>query len=121
MDYIQRLPFILGIFTALIVGVVSYKLNFSLQETYIKMAISMGIFFILGLYARSTLIKIVEEIDRKKMQEEIQRIEELRRQENQDLSQNAKEKTHTVEYTIDDGADDFEPFNVSEIIKTKEN
>jgi hypothetical protein len=70
MEYLGKLPFLLGASAALITGLVCFNNMASNNQTYLRMLISMIIFYILGVYIRNLLTGIVEE------QKEKLRIEE---------------------------------------------
>ncbi len=94
MEYVQRLPFILGASMALIIGLISSKNGEDIKTTYIKMSVVLVIFFILGLYIRKFIYKLYEEI--RKKEEEERKIEE------QKLKNEIEGVKHNVDYRVDD-------------------
>jgi hypothetical protein len=58
MYLLQRLPCILGTAAALAAGLLSYKQNILQKDIYIRMAVSMSIFFVIGIFVRGTLVDI---------------------------------------------------------------
>jgi cell division protein FtsL len=128
MDYVHKLPFILGASMAVIIGVVSNRTGVESKAIYIRMSVGLVVFFILGLYIRGSLYKIDEEI-RKRKEEELKQKEEL---ENDAVDENGK---HSVDYRIDDNSfevdispendekiydEEFTPLNVNSVNITKD-
>jgi hypothetical protein len=109
MDYIRRLPYILGALVTIVVGLTSYISNISNQKIYYRMAISMIVFYLLGLYIRGTIIKIYEEVNKRN---ELDKIEKERD------NQEQPDKTSTIDIKVDDQEDDFLPLEMSKAIKT---
>lgn len=123
MDYVHKLPFIIGASMAVIIGVVSNRTGVEPKTIYIRMSVGLVVFFVLGLYIRSSIYKIDEEI-RKRKEEELKQKEEL---ENNAVDE--KEK-HSVDYRIDDNSfevdissendekiydEEFTPLNVNSV------
>jgi divalent metal cation (Fe/Co/Zn/Cd) transporter len=120
MEYIQRLPFILATLAAVVTGLICYEYAMAPKDAYIKMIISMVIFFLVGIYARNTINKILDEVKSKKEKEEAEILEKQKkeREEKKALEdRNEKAGVHTVDYKVGD-YDEFEPLKVSEYIKT---
>ncbi|AUS96352.1 hypothetical protein CDQ84_05335 [Clostridium thermosuccinogenes] len=127
MGYIQKIPFILGTLMAIITGIVSFEYGIEPQEIYIKMAISMIVFFTIGVFIRSTIQKTADEYNEKirKMQEEEEKKKaeeeninkkDNEKKENQDLK---NPKPSAVNYSVNDKMDDFEPLKISEVIRSE--
>lgn len=125
MEYVHKLPFLLGAAAAIIVGIISNLINASQQDTYIRMAMSMIIFFAIGVYIRNTLQKIHEELESKKQEEEnrimaeMEEDEKLAAEEEERMNQELKLKTvgTKIDFKVDDVGEDFSPLTVSEYIK----
>ncbi len=126
MEYVQRLPFILATFMAIIIGLISNIYGSGNNETYIRMAICMIIFFIIGMYLKNTIVGIYQDIEAKKEKEEQEKQAELERLENEKNNMNASnaqtEEKGGIDYKIGDKAEvpplgeDFTPLTVSEVI-----
>lgn len=114
MEYIHKLPSILSVLMAIMVGIISFKYNVTVQEIYIRMGIGILVFYALGVYIRYSLLKVVEEAEKKKKQEQLEKQAELKAQ--ADLMNS--EKNHTVSYTVDDYGEDFTPLKISEVIQS---
>lgn len=123
MDYIHKLPFILGALMTVIIGFVSKKTGVDSKTIYIRMSVGLIVFFVLGLYIRSSIYKIEEEI-RKRKEEELKQKEELEKDE---VDENEKQ---SVDYRIDDNSyevdmnpendeklddEEFKPLNVNSV------
>ncbi len=128
MGNIRKLPFILGCLAAIVTGIVSYSVGVVDQTIYLRMAVMMLLFYILGLYIRYTVrltkkeVKIreverqKEERIRKKQLEEEKRVATI----NERLKQVGKQEDsgYKVNLTANDAEDDFEPLTVSRAIRT---
>lgn len=115
MDYIHRLPFILGALMSIIAGTICFKFGESMQNIYMKMAITLVAFFSIGIYLRSTILRIIEENDKK--------AKELAEKEKMEAKGDTREeKASIIDYRVDDYGEDFSPLKISDIINsTSEN
>lgn len=77
MEKIHKLPFVTGTFVTIIVGMISYKVGVGNREIYIRMSISMLVFFVAGVYLKKFIIKINEEIKQKEKEERLKQEREL--------------------------------------------
>jgi|LSQX01.3.fsa_nt_gb predicted membrane protein len=145
MDYIHRLPYILGASVTIIVGMASYNSGFESRMIYIRMLVSMLLFFSVGIYARGFIYKISNEINIKKAErEELEKQEKLEKQKQEKLEKqkqerygNKEEGTGNIDYTVDNNDIDdifkpdadndrlydkeFSPLSVKKIAVDKEN
>jgi len=121
MDYIQRIPFILGLLMAIIAGIVCYERGVEQQEIYLKMAISMMAFFAIGVLIRNTIQKTIDEIKSKEAEEkedESNKKEELNdAKPNENKNTAAKNMASPAANHV--SADDFQPLNVSKAIRSE--
>lgn len=135
MEYVQKLPFILGASMALIIGIINNNSSAETKTIYIRMSVGLVIFFILGLYIREFIYKLYEEI-KKKEAEELKRAEEQKRKEEQEKKQKNEGTKHNVDYTVDDDSfetniniekdeklydEEFTPLSVNSIKLNKDN
>lgn len=127
MEFIRKLPFIIGALTAVVIGIISFKYGAPKQTIYIRMAVGMLVFYIIGVYARSTLNKIVEEVNRKKESDELKRQAEMQEGE-LDVSgpeQAAKVSSGKIDYRVDDAVEnsgeEFMPLTVERVTVKNEN
>lgn len=120
MDYIHKLPFILSAVTTLLYGLMSYKIINDNQTLFLKMAICMVVFYLLGLYIRNTIksiqADIQERIEREKREEEERIAQEKARQKEQESGENNNRSV--IDIRVEDNSEDFSPLNVSRIIKS---
>lgn len=125
MERIQKLPFILGCFAAMVVGFASYLAGSGNQTIFLRMAVLMTVFFIIGVYIRNTILSIREEIEEKEKEkqkeEEMLAMEELERQKAEaDAARHQQaSKGHTgqkVDLVAEDPDGEFEPMTVSRVI-----
>lgn len=121
MDSIHKMPFLLGGFMAVVTGLISYISGKNSQTLYIRMAVVMVVFFILGNLIKRTLITINEELEKKKEQEllEMEKQEAEMSAQMQVDPQLKPDNEHKINLVADDSEDDFSPLNVSRIITSK--
>ena len=84
MDNIHKIPFILGVFASIVVGLAGYKSGVEYRDIYIRMSISMIVFFAVGLYLKKFIIKIHDELKEKEeeaLKEELLKEEERLKEE----------------------------------------
>lgn len=136
MEYLHRLPFIIGAVMAVVIGAYSYNSGIDIQTVYLRMAICLVGFFIIGKYIKNAIIKTMEEIEEKREQEEQEEQEELQRlQELESINREetkAKEKGNQkvnvsqIDYRVDDSSysvdesEEFSPLTVEKISKKDE-
>ncbi len=125
MEYIQRLPFILGAVMAIVVGMLSYSSTADMKQVYLKMAICMIVFYILGVFIKNTVFKINSDIEAKKKKIELEELEKERLEEEAREEQARQEaavkqgsKSPKIDIKVDD--DEFVPLNI-ELISEKLN
>lgn len=115
MQYIQKLPFIMGASMSILIGMISYGLKVTPPELYVRMVMTLTGFFIVGIYIRSIIRKIIEEIEEKKRSEEGFDIDDVESYNGEgEFQQNSSQ----IDYLVDDTKDlgeDFEPLRVDEI------
>jgi hypothetical protein len=111
IEYIRRLPYILSALITIIVGLISYISNVGSQIIYYRMAASMVAFYLLGLYARRSLMRLYEEVSEEKDVEEKETLIESQKQDQ-------VEKTSTIDVKIDNQEDDFLPLEMSKAVRT---
>jgi len=137
MERIHKLPFILGCLAAMVVGIASYITNSDNQTIFLRMAVIMAIFFILGVYIRNTVLSIKDEVSKKEMErlkeEELRIWQENEKQRaeaddskhhqaNNGINQTLHGQTqHKVDLVAEDTVGDFQPMTVSRVISTKVN
>ena len=122
MDDIHKLPFLLGGFMAVVVGIISYISGSVTQTIYIRMAVVMVAFYIVGGFIRNTLNTIKDELKQKEEQRllEEQIEEEARRIEaSGKASHKVQPDEHKVDLVADDFGEDFTPLTVSRVISSK--
>lgn len=121
MEYIHRLPLISSTIAAIIIGLVNYKLGASNQDTYLRIAIGLVMFFFLGSYAKKFIIKIHEDLNQK-----LEAAETVNEEESLEVTEPKSDlgsietvgKGHILDFVAGDD-DDFKPLNISEAIKSK--
>jgi flagellar biosynthesis/type III secretory pathway M-ring protein FliF/YscJ len=109
MDYINKLPFLLSTSMTIIIGLLSFKGYEDTKDTYIKMAISLVVFYIIGIIIKRTVMEIQEDIENKKKErrDEEDKENNLSRQAESDSKQGDKgtgqeEVSQKIDYKVDD-------------------
>lgn len=129
MDYIRKLPLLLALSGAIITGLAGYSLRVDNKENMAKMAITMVIFYVVGLFIRNTVNSISDAIKQKALEremEEKQRLaEEKKKAEEAERAEKAKKQESTVDlvaddnYGIDIGDEEFNELPVSDYIRNE--
>ena len=109
MDYLHRLPFIIGAVMAVVVGMISYSSGIDTQAVYLRMAVCLSVFFIIGLNIKGTVGKIIEEVKEKKELEERKELERQKKLENmkkeeEQVKGNQKSSTPQIGHKVDDNS-----------------
>lgn len=118
MEYIHKLPLVSSTIAAIIIGLVNFKLGASNQDTYLRVAIGLIVFFFMGLYAKKFIIKIHEDINRKLETEKEDETVQVAEPQIDLASIETGEKGHILDFVAGDD-DDFTPLNISEAVKSK--
>jgi len=113
MDILRKLPFILGSIMTIIVGYISSVMKLSNKETYIRMIIVLVVFYIIGIYLRNVLLKIIEEIKLEKDQKELE-IKRLEEENEAARKLDEKNKGQNLDITTDE--DEFLDEDISKIL-----
>jgi len=66
MGNIQKLPFLSGCTAAILAGMISYAAGAENQTIYIRMAVMMFLFYIIGVLVKNTVLNTKIEIEGKK-------------------------------------------------------
>lgn len=121
MDRIHRLPFITGGFMGVLTGITSYACGSGSQTTYIRMAVVMVVFYIIGVFIRNTLQSINIELDEKREQDQLREKEAAKAEAAAKAAakQNEGDQGHRVNLVADDSGEEFTPMTVSQVIITK--
>jgi uncharacterized membrane protein len=72
VEKLKKLPFIMAAFITLFIGIISKYANLKDEDVYLRMIISMMVFYVLGVYLRSVIIKIYNEIKDSEDSEELE-------------------------------------------------
>lgn len=121
MDRIHRLPFITGGCMAALTGIISYACGSDSQTTYLRMAMVMVLFYIIGVFIRNTVKSINGELEEKKQQELLKEQEaaEAEAVAQAAARQHAGDYKPKVNLVADDSDEEFQPMTVSRVISTK--
>jgi hypothetical protein len=129
MDYIRKLPLLMALSGAIIIGLVGYSKDVPNKENMLKMVIVMVIFYIVGLFIRNTITGILQDIDKKTEEKEKKELEEKKRLEELEDQKNKEKnkKNQKIDFIVDDDLDigtnieDFEALPVADFIKNELN
>ncbi len=124
MRYLQILPLLMALAAAILSGFLGFIRSIPQKEIMMQMVLVMIVFYILGLFTRSSFMGVLKQLDEKikereleeqKKQAEKEQEEEKERQSPYDLGKN-------IDLTADDMTEDsFDPIPVSEFIKNELN
>ena len=128
MERIHKLPFILACTAAIAAGAASYMAHVESRYIYLRMAVMMLVFFIIGLYAKNTILSIKKEVQIKKLEQK--KAEELKLRQHREEQQNSstasvqhymhhEKQIHKLDLVAEDAEDDFEPLAMSKAISSK--
>ncbi|MDQ2085868.1 hypothetical protein RBH29_05380 [Herbivorax sp. ANBcel31] len=128
MNNIYKLPFITGTFVTILVGMISYKTGIKDGEIYIRMSISMVVFFITGVYLKNFILKINEELKQKeerlKEQERLEKEKKNDEKKGKRIDLKAEEEGNEPEKEQDDDQklydEEFKPLKVNSVKVNKE-
>jgi len=113
MRYIQTLPLLMALASALLSGILGFIKSTPRKEIIMQMAMVMVVFYIIGLFARSSLICAVEQIEKKRKERE----EEEERRKKQEKEEKEIEEMFGANIDLTAGDDSFNPLPVAEFIK----
>lgn len=68
MDYISKIPFIMGASAAIVIGIISYSNGYELKTVCVRMTAGMVLFFAAGVFLRRLINNIYEEVKEKNEQ-----------------------------------------------------
>jgi hypothetical protein len=112
---------------SILAGVISYAAGIDSQTIYIRMAVMMVVFFVLGVYIRNTIYSVARQsaiIKREKKREEDLRLRKLREEKMAEVRAsmigNNLDATSTINMAVgDEKQDAFEPMDLAKAIRTK--
>lgn len=126
MDYIRKLPLLMGLTGAILIGLIGYAKKIPNKENMLKMIIIMVIFYIVGLFIRNTITGILEEIKQKALEKEKQELEEKKRQEELENENKKEKKRNSIidlvaddEFNSETNDEDFDALPVADFIKNE--
>lgn len=104
---VERIPALLAIGMTSIIGILGYLNGTDIKDLYIRMIISILIFYIIGKFASKKILKILDEVIRKeelRRQKEFEQEVARRRAEKERRRREREEgkKGSKVDYSVDD-------------------
>ena len=72
MGNIRKLPFLSGCAAAVLAGIISFAAGADKQTIYIRMAVMMFLFYMIGLLVKTTVINTRRELENRKREQELE-------------------------------------------------
>lgn len=124
MDFVRKLPLLIAVFSAMLIGLVGRLKGVPDRENMLKMIIVMLIFYGIGLLIRGTINDIVSSIERKAEEERAKALLEVEQQKEELRNSEPSSSGSILDLTADDDlnfdtGDDFDALPVADFI-TKE-
>ncbi|NLK86660.1 MAG: hypothetical protein GX279_04110 [Clostridiaceae bacterium] len=126
MERLRRLPFISGCMAAVLAGIISFAAGADSQKIYIRMAVMMLVFFILGTFVRNTIFDVKRQAAIRKREKELEEEQRLKRLKEEKIAEamaakkNAAKSAHTIDMAAGDTEmDGFEPLSIAQAVRTK--
>ncbi|GAE88998.1 hypothetical protein [Acetivibrio straminisolvens] len=94
MDYISKMPFIMGASASIVVGIISYGNGFDLKAICVRMTAGMILFFAIGVFLRRFVTNIYEEV-KEKNEQEVQNTAE-----HTNMGKKEHDKSHGIDYRV---------------------
>lgn len=133
MDYIRKIPTLLGVGAALLIGIIGYASGVPNRDNTVNIIMGMAIFYITGIFIRSAIKNIIEQtlVKIKKKEEEEKNRLKLKEEEEKQQSKQESERRKAgqigskVDLVADDkagpitGDEDFDALPVADFIKNE--
>jgi len=91
MRYLQKLPLLLALAAAFLTGLIGFVSQASQKVILTRMVLMMVVFFVIGLFTRSTLLNIKDQVEQKKNEREAEE-----RKQKQELEKKTKRARNGV-------------------------
>lgn len=128
MDYIRKIPLLLGLGAALLIGLIGYTSGIPNKDNMLNVLLGMVIFYLAGIFIRSTIKDIIEQTIMKiikKKEEDKKHQLDLKKEEDQRERDIARDKAfgRSFDMVADGkaepgaGDDDFDVLPVADFIK----
>ncbi|HOJ80781.1 MAG TPA: hypothetical protein PK767_02365 [Clostridiales bacterium] len=103
MGNIRKLPFLSGCSAAILAGIVSYAEGVENQTIYIRMAVIMFLFYMIGVLVRNTVENAKKEIEEKKKEMEQEEARKRKKQKEEKMKEVLESRKNDVKH--DDGTE----------------
>jgi hypothetical protein len=123
MNYIRKIPLLLGTGAGLIIGLIGLSTGVPNDENILNMCIGMAIFYVVGILVRTTVHGIAEQMAAMKLKEEEE--ERLKKEQSRKEEQKraASQAGASIDFRIGDeepeSNNDFEDLPIAEFIRKK--
>ena len=124
MQYLQRLPLLLALAGSLASGILNLLCYRPHNEVLLHMVLTMVIFFIIGLFIRSTVLALKKQVDEKRQKQEAEeRAQREKKQAEAKMMEEAEGHLgNNIDFTVDSSREEsFDPLPVREFIKKQLN
>lgn len=96
MDYMRKMPFIMGASAAIVIGIISYNNGYDLKAICVRMTAGMILFFAAGVLLRKVINSIYKEVKEKS------ELQIHNTNESQNTGKKEHEKNHGIDYRVGD-------------------
>jgi heme exporter protein D len=111
MGNIRKLPFLSGCAAAVLAGIISFAAGADKQTIYIRMAVMMFLFYMIGLLVKTTVINTRRELENRKREQELEeamRRKKLREEKMMEMIESRKNAAKSVVGTEPDTTEDLD-------------
>lgn len=111
MGNIRKLPFLSGCAAAVLAGIISFAAGADKQTIYIRMAVMMFLFYMIGLLVKTTVINTRRELENRKREQELEeamRRKKLREEKMKEMIESRKNAAKSVVGTEPDTTEDLD-------------
>lgn len=116
MQTLQKIPFFMAAIAVIITGAICSTMQLDLNQASSRMVVVLLLFYIIGLFVKNTIKRVVEENEVKRLQTEA---ENFAFNEEANCEKGGIKEIPLFDVKVDDRYDDFTPLHVSEVIKSK--
>jgi predicted Holliday junction resolvase-like endonuclease len=121
MGDIRKLPFLSGCSAAILAGILSYAAGVGSRTIYIRMAVMMFLFYLIGVLVKNTVLKIRKEQEEKGRERELEEARRRKREKEEKIREAIENRKNAAKGAGEQGNDlTMEEFKaLSEAILTK--
>ncbi|HBR03181.1 MAG TPA: hypothetical protein DD738_11255 [Ruminiclostridium sp.] len=102
MDYIRKLPLLISLSVAIVVGMAGYIQEVPEKENMFRMLIVMIIFYLVGFFIKAAALSIYETLKEKEEQEQREHLENKQQENSKDKKRKGSTKGKVVDIRTKD-------------------